>query len=83
MVTAVCQTTTIAALLFGSSYCLASSAVTAADLDSAAMAADADVTMIVAVATTAVSGSSYCFSSAAAVPASVLAAITAVGSSFC
>lgn len=60
MVTAACLTTTIAALSFGSSSCLASSAATA---PASGAETAVDVTMTAA-AITAVSGSSYCFSSA-------------------
>ena len=73
-ITACLVAITIAALSFGSSYCLASSAVTAA-ASLAAMAAD--VTMIVDVAITAVSGSSYYFSSVVTVTDSDSAATTA------
>ena len=72
MVTAVCQTATIAALLFGSFFCLAFAAVATVSL--AAM--DSDATMVVA--TTAVFGSSYCFSSVVVATASDLVATIAV-----
>ena len=68
-----CQTaTTAAVLLFGSSYCLVF-AVTAMD----SSAVDVATAVVMAVATTVVSGLSYCFSSVAAAMASDLVAITA------
>ena len=71
-----CLAAATAALLFGSSYCSASSVATVPDSVLAATAAAA--MMDVVAATTAVSGSSYCFSSAVMVPVSVSAEITAV-----
>lgn len=69
-----CLAAATAALLFGSSYCSASSVAT---VPASVLAATAAAAMMdVVAATTAVSGSSYCFSSAVMV--SVSAEITAV-----
>ena len=70
-----CLTTMTAALSFGSSYCLASSAAMAVEAAFGAETA-VDVTTI-AVETTAVSGSSYCFSSAVMVSDSAAVAADA------
>ena len=71
-----CLAAATAALLFGSSYCSASSVAT---VPASVLAATAAAAMMdVVAATTAVSGSSYCFSSAVMVPVSVSAEITAV-----
>ena len=72
-ITACQMAMTAAVLLFGSSYCLAFAA-----MAMASSAVDVATAVVMAVATTVVSGLSYCFSSAVAAMASDLAVITAV-----